>query len=195
CLGVNNEYNTISWVQIPIDWDPNPNKEVYNRDSKKYVEIVKYTETFRIKPKVEGSGRIVLQDSFVRFGGSAVIEVIPAAGSRIDSVVTSRGEILTSENGLFKIENVTDVVGVTAYFSNATGVETYESDRMEISPNPTTGEIRVKGKKNFDYEILDMQGKLQWQGHSENGVLDVSGLSSGHYLLRVGGYTITFQKR
>jgi len=194
-LGADNGYNATASMQVPIDWDPNPNKEVYNRDSKHYVEIVKYTETFRIKPKVEGNGRISLRDSFVRFGGSAVIEVIPAAGSRIDSVVTSRGEILTSENGLFKIENVTDVVGVTAYFSNATGVETYESDKLRISPNPTTGEIRVKGKKNFDYEILDMQGKLQWQGHSENGVLDVSGLSSGHYLLRVGGYTITFQKR
>lgn len=195
CLGVNNEYNTISWVQIPIDWDPNPNKEVYNRDSKKYVEIVKYTETFRIKPKVAGNGRIVLQDSFVRFGESAVIEVVPEAGSRIDSVVTSRGEILTSENGLFKIENVTDVVGVTAYFSNSTGVETYETDKIRISPNPTTGEIRVENKENFDYEILDMQGKTQLQGHSEDGVLNVGGLPGGEYMLKIENYISIFYKK
>lgn len=195
CLGVNNEYNTISWVQIPIDWDPNPNKEVYNRDSKKYVEIVKYTETFRIKPKVEGSGRIVLQDSFVRFGESAVIEVVPEAGSRIDSVVTSRGEILTSENGLYEIGNIRDVVGVTAYFSNSTGVETYESDNLRISPNPTTGEIRVKGKENFDYEILDMQGKTQLQGHSEDGVLNVGGLPGGEYMLKIENYISIFYKK
>ncbi|MBO4806707.1 MAG: T9SS type A sorting domain-containing protein, partial [Paludibacteraceae bacterium] len=173
----------------------NPNKEVYNRDSKKYVEIVKYTETFRIKPKVEGNGRISLQDSFVRFGGSAVIEVIPAAGSRIDSVVTSRGEILNSENGLFKIENVTDVVGVTAYFSNATGVETYESDKLRISPNPTTGEIRVENKENSDYEILDMQGKPQSHGRIEDGVLDVGGLPSGEYMLKIENYIFIFYKK
>lgn len=194
-LGANNEYNTMSTLQIPIDWDPDPNNQVCNDASKLYVDVVKYTETFRIKPKVAGNGRIVLQDSFVRFGGSTVIEVIPAAGSRIDSVVTSRGEILTSENGLFKIENVTDVVGVTAYFSNSTGVETYETDKIRISPNPTTGEIRVKGKENFDYEILDMQGKTQLQGHSEDGVLNVGGLPDGEYMLKIENYISIFYKK
>lgn len=194
-LGANNEYNTMSTLQIPIDWDPDPDNQVCNDASKLYVDIVKYTETFRIKPKVEGSGRIVLQDSFVRFGGSAVIEVIPAAGSRIDSVVTSRGEILTSENGLYEIGNIRDVVGVTAYFSNSTGVETYESDKIRISPNPTTGEFRVENKENFDYEILDMQGKTQLQGHSEDGVLNVGGLPSGEYMLKIENYISIFYKK
>ena len=121
--------------------------------------------------------------------------VVPEAGSRIDSVVTSRGEILTSENGLFKIENVTDVVGVTAYFSNSTGVETYETDKIRISPNPTTGEIRVENKENFDYEILDMQGKTQLQGHSEDGVLNVGGLPGGEYMLKIENYISIFYKK
>ena len=193
-LGANNEYNTMGSLRIPIDWDPNPNNQFCNDVSRLYVDIVKYTETFRIKPKVVGNGSIVLQDSFVRFGGSTIIKVIPETGSRVDSVVTSRGEVLVSENGLFEIKNVTDVVDVVAYVSATSGFENLGSSAVWLYPNPTKERLTVEGKRNFDYEILDMQGNSQIQGRSEDGDLDISKLPSGRYILRIEYSYHKFQK-
>ena len=193
-LGASNESNTVSSLEIPIDWDPNPNKEVYNRDSKNYVEIVKYTETFRIKSKVEGNGSVVLQDCFVKYGAGTTVKVVPDAGWRIDSVLTSRGEVLTVTNGICEINDVRDVLEVRAYFSSLTAAKDQKSNEIFLYPNPSTGKIQVVGKHDFDYEVLDMQGNVLLQGKSEGDSIDVNELPMGQYILRIEYSYHKFQK-
>ncbi|MCQ2211641.1 MAG: T9SS type A sorting domain-containing protein, partial [Paludibacteraceae bacterium] len=194
-LGAINASNAISWVKVPVDWDPRPDYEVSTYPSKHYVDIVKYTETYRIKPMIVGEGEIMLQDSFVRFGESTIIEIKQKSGWEIDSVCTSRGEKLIGEDGKYKIENVTGVIGVSAYLSQKTNLADEMSNTEFIYPNPADVQIYVNnGKTEFEYEIFDMRGTECLKGKSSAGCINVKALKEGQYILRIEDLLYKFQK-
>lgn len=194
-LGAQNETNSISFIQVPVDWDPSPDYEVYTYPLKDYVDIVKYTETYRIKPTLVGEGEIILQDSFVRFGESTIIEIKQKSGWEIDSVCTSRGEKLIGKDGKYKIENVTGVIGVSAYLSQKTNLADEMSNTEFIYPNPADVQIYVKnGKTEFEYEIFDMRGTECLKGKSSAGCINVEALKEGQYILRIEDLLYKFQK-
>lgn len=194
-LGAINATNAISFIRVPVDWDPRPDYEVYTYPLKDYVDIVKYTETYRIKPTIVGEGEIILQDSFVRFGGNTSIRVLPAKGCQVDSVVTSRGETLVEKGGCYQIENVKDVLGVKAYVSSPTICEDTEIAHHLLYPNPTSENLFRQGRTKFAYQITDMQGKTVLQGFSEDGSLSVKELPAGNYIFKDGETCVKFKKQ
>ena len=65
------------------------------------------------------------------------------------------------------------------------------NDRITIHPNPATNRITVSGNIPFGELLLfDLNGKLLWQRKNNtaqnNMVIDITGISSGVYLLSVG---------
>lgn len=194
-LGAINATNAISFIRVPVDWDPRSDYEVSTYPSKHYVDIVKYTETYRIKPTIVGEGEIMLQDSFVRFGESTIIEIKQKSGWEIDSVCTSRGEKLIGKDGKYKIENVTGVIGVSAYLSQKTNLADEMSNTEFIYPNPADVQIYVNnGKTEFEYEIFDMRGTECLKGKSSAGCINVKALKEGQYILRIEDLLYKFQK-
>lgn len=72
----------------------------------------------------------------------------------------------------------------------STGVFELEASRqLLISPNPTTGQIRIQatGVNQWDLHISDLQGRLLWQqkGEGANIQLDLSHLENGFYFVLV----------
>ncbi|MCQ2219044.1 MAG: T9SS type A sorting domain-containing protein [Paludibacteraceae bacterium] len=154
-----------------------------------------YTETYRIKPTIVGEGEIMLQDSFVRFGESTIIEIKQKSGWEIDSVCTSRGEKLVGEGSKYKIEAVTDVMGVVAYLSQKTNHVEDTPNKGFIYPNPTEDKIYVNsGKREFEYAIFDMRGAERLKGKSAGGCINVKALKEGQYILRIEDLLYKFQK-
>lgn len=76
---------------------------------------------------------------------------------------------------------------------DATGLHDLQQDiQLSIYPNPTAGRIilAVTGNKNYDYKLLDQQGRVLLQG-KVNGTtsLQLEGYAKGIYLLRVSDKT------
>lgn len=99
--------------------------------------------------------------------------------------------------GLFQLElNFGDIIieaesGFENFLSGvATGTMTSlpeESRKQEINiyPNPADNYIFVNAKA--DYKIYDISGRLQLSGRAYNGMVDVSALTSGIYILKIEG--------
>lgn len=79
--------------------------------------------------------------------------------------------------------------GFMNYLSGmATGTMTSISDGPEVStvsiyPNPAENQIIVS--KNGDYKIYGISGKLHLSGRTYNGMIDISSLMTGTYILNV----------
>jgi len=58
-----------------------------------------------------------------------------------------------------------------------------ENKQVNIYPNPA--ENRIKVDKDGDYTIYDISGKRQLSGRISNGILDVSSLETGTYILSI----------
>lgn len=193
-IGAKNEYYGTNMVSTPIDWNPLPDQESATFLAKQYVDIVKYVETYRIKPIVVGDGEIILQDSFVRFGGNTSFKAIAANGAALERVVTSHGELFADADGNYHIDEVKEVVEVKAYFSSrTTGLADSPSDDLLLYPNPATDYLRLNGKADFTYQITDLQGKSVLQGYSEDGSVSVKELPAGNYIFRCGEFNTKFQ--
>ena len=55
----------------------------------------------------------------------------------------------------------------------------------ELYPNPSSQTIQIKNtKQNFDYEILNLSGKLMKKDNS-NGVINIDFLNNGIYFLKI----------
>jgi hypothetical protein len=68
-------------------------------------------------------------------------------------------------------------------------VEMNESREFTVYPNPTSGELNISSDFISDVEVIDYSGKVLVK--SESNRLDLSGLSSGFYLVRYSGLTKT----
>jgi hypothetical protein len=77
------------------------------------------------------------------------------------------------------------------HFSTAgsVGVQSYAAvNEITISPNPSTGQFLFSNmKKEYQIEIYDINGKMIYQGLSENPTLlvDLSGKDKGIYFYKI----------
>jgi hypothetical protein len=80
-------------------------------------------------------------------------------------------------------------------------VEFSETQGFHIYPNPTTGQLRIKGYELqiSDIEIFDVFGRMlnakyRMQNAKDEVVMDISHLPNGIYFLRVEGKTVKIVK-
>ena len=75
----------------------------------------------------------------------------------------------------------------------ATEINQYKE--LNVYPNPATGKLHIGGMgKQEPYFITDITGKVLISGKSDHGVIDVSMLSPGLYLLKTKYQTLKFIK-
>lgn len=69
-----------------------------------------------------------------------------------------------------------------------TNIAEQKQESINIYPNPVSknGTIYTLSYKNKKYEILSMEGKVIIEGTVSARGIDISGLSQGHYVLRIG---------
>jgi|694.fasta_scaffold133359_2 uncharacterized delta-60 repeat protein len=105
------------------------------------------------------------------------------------------GKILVS--GSFKnyksigSNNLVRLYGGNSVLSN----ENYTNDKMVLYPNPTQDFMTIQLPSvnlNYDYEIMDLNGKLIIKKANTNSVIDVQTLSKGVYILKVKSETKDF---
>ena len=68
--------------------------------------------------------------------------------------------------------------------------EIYSLDQITVFPNPADDYITVKSNHNLDDAIIsmfDLNGRrvLNYKNESDDGIINVSGLSAGEYILRI----------
>ena len=74
----------------------------------------------------------------------------------------------------------------TIFVADATvGTKDLQTLRVSISPNPTTGIIQVQGVQADRIEVLDVLGSVLLAENNPDTTLNISGLSSGVYFLRI----------
>jgi hypothetical protein len=69
------------------------------------------------------------------------------------------------------------------------------TSHISICPNPANERIFVNGISNFDVNILDLSGKKVLQFYNANYSIDISGLSSGIYLIVIKGTTQNYVQK
>lgn len=70
------------------------------------------------------------------------------------------------------------------------------SDALILYPNPVQDVLHINGLagKEFEYEVLSIDGKLLQKGKSQ-GEISVKELRKGNYVLRVGQQQVSFVKQ
>ena len=68
--------------------------------------------------------------------------------------------------------------------------EIYSLDEITVFPNPADDYITVKSNHNLDDAIIsmfDLNGRrvLNYKNESDDGIINISGLSAGEYVLRI----------
>ena len=74
----------------------------------------------------------------------------------------------------------------------STNIEEFQISRIQVYPNPTSGKINIRNSENVKIEsisIIDLNGQNLLEFKNDINELDLSGLSSGIYLLK-----LTYQK-
>ena len=149
--------------------------------------LLRYVETYRIKSAPSEHGKIITPEKLVRWGGSAEVSVVPEAGYVEDEVTTSRGENLTKNaEGKYVVENVTDVVTVSATFKKSSAVDETYSDRVKIYPNPVESSLSIEcDEKLTQATIYDAQGKEVLSISNISKEISVNHLPAGLYTLKI----------
>src|SRR5690606_19975931 len=129
------------------------------------------------------------------FGNNGLIEVDLNGNENLRSALLQPdGKILTfGSNG----KGI-----VTRLLNNSTFLKTEnpttEQSRLFIYPNPVSHYINVVHEskdKDIPATIFDLSGRLVMSGVLENSQMDVSSLSAGNYIIRIGEKTAKFIKR
>lgn len=159
--------------------------------------FIRYVETYRIREESSNVGSIKQAGEMVRFGSNIAIEVEPNEGYKADSVFTDKGEKLDQQaDGTFLLRNVTDATTLKVYYSQKNGVEDYTSSVVALYPNPATEYVTFSGAKAFDYKIVDVKGQLFKKGRTEDGIVSISDIPSGSYILQINkDKVVRFEKK
>jgi hypothetical protein len=77
-----------------------------------------------------------------------------------------------------------------------TGIQTSTLPSLKLYPNPVQDVLHIEGLagKEFEYEVLSIDGKLLQNGKSQ-GEISVKELRKGNYVLRVGQQQVSFVKQ
>ena len=146
-------------------------------------------------------------------GIGARIEIAsPQIGTQIRDVTSGTGfRYMGSLNTYFGLGEDTNITTLTVYWPSGTvdvfnnvsvnqsleitegqtlSSEIYSLDQITVFPNPADDYITVKSNHNLDDAIIsmfDLNGRrvLNYKNESDDGIINVSGLSAGEYILRI----------
>lgn len=95
------------------------------------------------------------------------------------------------EHNYALVYDATDLQSLLESACNNAQLEIVESKKPFVFPNPAVTVITVENfdSVTFDYEFFNFESVSVLKGKSTDGKMDVSGLSSGFYLLKVSGGT------
>ena len=164
------------------DGDMNNPRSITVTEDAYYLALfdVEPTPTFDITIYYDENQGFVLGAGTYSAGATATIVAIPADGYQF--VKWGDGN---TENPR---EIIVDHDIILAAFFNGTGVDENQASMISVFPNPTNGKIHILGLENMhEIEIFNTFGTLlmkkQMVGDNE---IDVSGLASGFYIIRIG---------
>jgi len=85
---------------------------------------------------------------------------------------------------------VYDEVDLTSLLESACNdvqAEVINLKKPFVSPNPVSAVVSVENlkTKNFDFEFFDFESKSTLKGKTSDGTINVTGLTSGFYILKV----------
>lgn len=119
-------------------------------------------------------------------------------GNAIDGAIDS--EYSPLEDGSYQVE-ITDDKGCKRMsnsfnFEGSVSFETIFSDQITLAPNPASNFVQVNGLNHqFEYEIIQLDGKVVKVGSSNNGLINTTFLAKGIYFIKVGFDQYTAVKR
>jgi hypothetical protein len=113
------------------------------------------------------------------------------SGYSLDS--KARAKIWKNGEELFVLTDGMYDANADAFFvveRNGTGLEDIQANNISIYPNPVREELFIKSETNIDkIEIYDITGKQIFTGNlSKDKSINVSSLSAGIYLLKIGDF-------
>jgi hypothetical protein len=86
----------------------------------------------------------------------------------------------------YKINHVIDTIFVTSTITRLLKHQIHNISGFEIFPNPAKHIIHIKGEVNkSNYKIYNLSGRAIKQGVLEEGIIELSELEPGYYVLRV----------
>lgn len=74
-------------------------------------------------------------------------------------------------------------IGINDEFRDVQMVDVEESSDLLVTPNPVRDQLSITGFSDFLFEIYSINGAVKYSGHSSDGTVNVSSLSSGFYIL------------
>ena len=98
----------------------------------------------------------------------------------------------------FRISDYSPNVNITEagidyfYVTNSSVLGISESnDWLQVYPNPSNSELTIESKENAEYSFSDLNGKVLIAGltSQKHTKIDLTGLETGTYLLRLGSQT------
>ena len=88
-------------------------------------------------------------------------------------------------------------VEITANFEDLheTGINSVESGKLRLYPNPATDYIELDGAENVNYVIYNVTGNVVMAGRSENRIVSVKHLPQGIYFFKANDCVLRFIKK
>ncbi len=99
----------------------------------------------------------------------------------------SEGDVIENSAGIFFDFNAPILTNIATTQIQQLGVSSSSTPRVTVGPNPASGRIEIAGiSGTVHLEVFDLSGKrLRSETLSEPLATDISGLSSGIYMLRL----------
>ena len=125
----------------------------------------------------------------------------PEEGYVVDFVMIDDVIVYTGDTNCYTIENVMSDHTIYVSFSSSTGIENIEPSFIKIYPNPVDNLLIIESselKTGEKIDIFDMSGKLAISltiNETNKVTVNVSGLSRGTYVFKIGHIQGKFVKR
>jgi len=97
-------------------------------------------------------------------------------------------------NGNYKVTVNTNTLAISIATNTATSVSTANQEYPTLVSNVVSDQLKVENSSNFNYRIFNIAGASVSSGNSENGIIIVSNLNNGIYLLKAENKTFKFIK-
>jgi hypothetical protein len=97
-----------------------------------------------------------------------------------------------TEAANYKVTINTNTLVISIVKQTTTTNQTLTQDYPTLVSNIASGQLTIENSSNFNYRIFNIAGALILAGNSENGIISVSNLNKGIYLLKVENKTFKF---
>jgi hypothetical protein len=188
-------------LELQYDFSQRPtqnrNLDVYTADVDGNLTLTPYIDVSRTDKNGRANGRSVMYRTYNR--DSQVALTAPAEygryrfvnwTNRYNEVLSNNLQVnVTMSNDMAVTANYKATTSTTSIPPNAVDTQTVE--KLQIYPNPTTGEVVINGLQyGEEVQVYDMQGALvrTWRAASfQNAItLNLSALPVGTYIIKAG---------